>query len=57
VYRLYNLTGFDNIAALSGTIGMMGESSFQPALLMAVQIGWIVLPLSIAGLLFSRKEF
>jgi len=56
VYRLFNLTGFDDIATLSGTIGMMGEASFSTSLLMVVQVCWVLLPLSIAGLIFSRKE-
>ncbi len=57
VYRLFNLTGFDNIAALSGTMGMMGESNISAPLLMVSQIGWVILPLSLAGYLFTRKEF
>ncbi len=57
IYRLFNLTGFDNIAVLSGTIGMMGEVNFPASVLMAAQFCWILLPLFIAGLLFSRKEF
>jgi len=57
VYRLFNLTGFDGIATLSGTIGMMGEASFPAALLMAVQLCWVLLPLSVAGFIFSQQEF
>ncbi len=57
VYRLFNLTGFDNIAALSGTIGMMADVGFPPSTLMALQVIWVIVPIWIAGLLFSRKEF
>ncbi len=55
-YRLFNLAGFDNVALLSGTIGMMGEAKFPPSLLIAIQLGWVVVPLGIALALFQRKE-
>jgi Cu-processing system permease protein len=57
VYRLFNLTGFDNIAVLSGTIGMMAEAGFPASVLMVLQLVWVVVPISIAGFMFSRKEF
>ena len=55
-YRLFNLAGFDEVALLSGTVGMMGEVKFPPSLLIAIQLGWVVVPLGIALALFQRKE-
>ena len=56
VYRLFNLGGFDNVAALSGTIGMMADVKFSTWVLAGVQVAWVIVPLSIAGLLFRKKE-
>lgn len=56
VYRLFNLGGFDNVAALSGTIGMMAEVKLPAWALGGVQLAWVIVPLGIAGLLFGRKE-
>lgn len=55
-YRLFNLAGFENVALLSGTVGMMGDAKFAPALLVAVQLAWVAVPLAIALALFQRKE-
>lgn len=57
VYRLFNLTGFHDIATLSGTVGMMADVGFSASVLLMFQVVWVVVPLSIAGYLFSRKEF
>ena len=56
VYRLFNLGGFDNIAALSGTIGMMADVQFPTWALGVVQFAWVAVPLGIAGFLFKKKE-
>lgn len=55
-YRLFNLGGFENVAALSGTIGMMAGAKLPDWALGGVQIAWVVLPLCIAGFLFGKKE-
>ena len=55
-YRLFNLTGFDNVALLSGTVGMMGDAKISPLLLLAAQLAWVAVPLAIALALFQRKE-
>lgn len=55
-YRLFNLTGFDNVALLSGTVGMMGEAKISPLLLLAAQLAWVAVPLAIALAVFQRKE-
>ena len=56
VYRLFNLGGFDNIATLSGTIGMVAEIKFPTWALGGVQLIWVVVPLGIAAVLFKKKE-
>jgi len=56
VYRLFNLGGFDNIAALSGSIGMMADVKLPIWVLGGVQLAWVVVPFCIAGLLFKKKE-
>jgi len=55
-YRLFNLGGFDNVAVLSGTIGMMADVKFSSWALAGVQLAWVVVPLGIAGLLFKKME-
>jgi len=55
-YRLFNLAGFDNVALLSGTVGMMGDAKFPRALLVGVQFAWVAVPLAVALALFQRKE-
>ena len=55
-YRLFNLGGFDNVAVLSGTIGMMADVKFSSWTLAGVQLAWVIVPLGIAGLFFKRME-
>jgi Cu-processing system permease protein len=55
-YRLFNLGGFDSIATLSGTVGMMADVNLPVWVFGGVQLAWIVVPLTLAGLLFSKKE-
>ena len=56
VYRLFNLGGFENVATLSGTIGMMADVKLSVWMLGGVQLAWVIVPLTIAGLLFRTKE-
>lgn len=55
-YRLFNLSGFDSVAVLSGTVGMMADVNLPVWMLGGVQLAWVIAPLGIAGLLFKRKE-
>ncbi len=56
VYRMLNLTGSSEIAALSGmaTVGKAGQVSQQ--LLAAILVAWSVIPLTLAMLVFRRRE-
>jgi Cu-processing system permease protein len=55
-YRLFNLGGFDNVAALSGTVGMMADVALPEWVLVITQLVWVILPIGFAGLFFQRKE-
>lgn len=56
IYRLFNLGGFENVAQLSGSVGMMANVKLPIWALAGVQVVWVAAPLALAGLLFARKE-
>ncbi|CAK0772474.1 membrane hypothetical protein [uncultured Gammaproteobacteria bacterium] len=56
VFRLFNLTAFDNVRSFSGLAGLSGQAVFPPWLLLATLAAWIALPLSVAVVLFRRRE-
>lgn len=56
VYRLVNLTGFENVRMFSGMAGLAAEIRFTPGVLLAVLAGWTALPLAAALALFRRRE-
>jgi Cu-processing system permease protein len=56
VFRLLNLTGFDNVRAFSGMAGLAGEIALPPALLLAVMAAWVAAPLGAALFIFRRRE-
>ena len=56
VYRMLTLAGSETVGALSGMAGVSAEAAFGQALLFPVMVLWIAVPLSLAGLLFGRKE-
>ena len=53
IYRLLNLTGFENTAMYSG---MAGLSGLTKTVLFAAQIGWIIVPFALAAWLFGRRQ-
>ncbi|MHA1598999.1 MAG: ABC transporter permease subunit [Alphaproteobacteria bacterium] len=55
-YRLFNFAGFDNVAAFSGSIGMLGNAKISLSVLALVQLAWVMVPLLITGYLFKRKD-
>ena len=56
VYRLLNLAGSGSVSMLAGMSGLADSSVLTaPALLAALAV-WTLLPLSLAGLAFSRRE-
>lgn len=55
-YRLFNLAGLEDVRLLSGMAALGGESGLAPGLLLAALAAWIVVPLTAAAFLFSRRE-
>jgi Cu-processing system permease protein len=55
VYRLFNLTGSDNVSIYAGMAGP-GESGLAPAVLLAALAAWVVVPLALAVTVFSRRQ-
>lgn len=53
-YRLVNLTGFEAAAAVAG-FGAATEG-VSPWVALAALVGWIVVPLGLAALVFMRRE-
>lgn len=53
-YRLFTLTAFDAAAAIAG-FGAVGEA-ISPLASLAALLGWIAVPLGVAGIVFARRE-
>ncbi len=56
VFRLANLTGFDNVRMFSGMAGLAADIRFGPGLLLGVLGAWVIGPLAAALLVFRRRE-
>jgi Cu-processing system permease protein len=56
VYRLVNLAGFANVSSFSGMAGLSADAALSPAVLVAALLAWIMVPLGLATLSFSRRE-
>lgn len=56
IYRLFNLTGFANVSAFSGMAGVAQSAQLGPSLLLAALIAWVLVPLGLAAVAFSRRE-
>ncbi|MBF0137416.1 MAG: ABC transporter permease [Magnetococcus sp. DMHC-1] len=56
IYRLFNLTTFENIRTFSGLAGLSGQVHFSPGFLLAALLAWMVLPLLGAVFVFKRRE-
>lgn len=55
-FRLFNLTGFEQVRQFSGLAALGEQARFSPALLLAALLAWIALPLALTGLLFNRRQ-
>lgn len=56
VYRLFNLAGAENVSVLTNMSGIADQASLSPAVLLATLVIWVLVPLTLAGLTFSRRE-
>ena len=55
IYRLLNLTGFENTAMYSGMAGVSGQIGLSKTALLVAQLGWIAVPFALAAWLFARR--
>lgn len=55
VYRMLNLAGTSETAALSAMSGLVGTNSVSPVSLVGLLIVWVVVPLMAASLMFRRR--
>ena len=56
IYRLLNLSAFDNVRKFSGMAGLSEQAHFSPWLLVAGLLVWIAVPLLFANRKFGRSE-
>ena len=56
IYRLLNLTTFENVRKFSGMAGLSEQAHFAPALLLVALLAWIAVPLFLANRRFARSE-
>lgn len=56
IYRLLNLTSFENIRTFSGMAGLSEQAHFSPWTLLLALLAWISIPLGLAAWRFSRSE-
>lgn len=56
VFRLLNLTGFSNVSQFAGTAGLAEQLQLPTAALAATLVAWSAAPLSLAALIFARRE-
>jgi Cu-processing system permease protein len=55
-YRLFNLSGFENVRKISGMAGLSASAQVSPALLLAVLLAWVAIPLAATVAIFNRRE-
>ena len=56
LYRMFNLSASDGVAALSGMAGAAGQAGPGPQLLLPSMAAWAAAPLAAAAVLFHRRE-
>ena len=56
IYRLLNLTGFENTAMYAGLAGVSEQIGLTKFVLIAAQVGWIAVPFGLAAWLFNRRQ-
>jgi Cu-processing system permease protein len=56
VYRLFNLAGAENISVLSNMSGIAESARLGSTVLLVTLVGWVVIPLTLAAVAFSRRE-
>ena len=56
VYRLLNLTGYENTAMYAGMAGLSGQLTLGMPVLVAAQLLWIALPCALAAWIFRKRH-
>jgi Cu-processing system permease protein len=56
IYRLLNLTAFENVRSFSGMAGLSAQVHFHPITLAAALGLWIAIPLALAWRVFAGRE-
>lgn len=55
-YRMFNLTGSPDTALLSGMSGLREDQGVGNAALLGLLVAWVVVPLSVACVVFQRRS-
>ncbi len=56
VYRLLNLTGYENVSMFAGMAGLSEQARIPLPALLAVQMLWAIVPFFLAVLAFRRRQ-
>lgn len=56
VYRLLNLTGYENVSMFAGMAGLSEQARLPMPALFGALLAWIVVPFGLATLAFNRKS-
>ncbi|WP_159990446.1 ABC transporter permease subunit [Pelistega ratti] len=56
IYRLLNLTGYENTAMYAGMAGLSNQLSLSKEILFLMQWVWIIVPFILAILIFRRRQ-
>lgn len=56
IYRLLNLTGYENTAMYSGMAGLTEQISLTLPVLLTAQVLWVVIPLLLAAWVFGKRQ-
>lgn len=55
-YRVFNLTGFENISEAAGITGVVAGTGISSATMLLTLFAWVCLPLAAAIVIFQRRE-
>ncbi|STZ76624.1 ABC transporter permease [Bergeriella denitrificans] len=56
IYRLLNLTGYENTAMYAGMAGLSGQLDLGMPVLLAAQALWVLVPLALAARIFGKRQ-
>ena len=56
IYRLLNLTGYENTAMYAGMAGLSDQISLTMPVLLTAQVLWVIIPLVLAAWIFGKRQ-